>query len=32
LPRLSVSGHKGIANFLLKAATPYGGPRRLWER
>jgi peptidoglycan/xylan/chitin deacetylase (PgdA/CDA1 family) len=29
LPRLSVSGDKGVANVLLKAATPYGDVHRL---
>jgi peptidoglycan/xylan/chitin deacetylase (PgdA/CDA1 family) len=29
LPRLSVSGNKGVANLLLKAATPYGDLHRL---
>src|ERR1700730_12647386 len=29
LPRLSVSGNKGVANILLKAATPYGDLHRL---
>jgi peptidoglycan/xylan/chitin deacetylase (PgdA/CDA1 family) len=29
LPRLSVSGNKGVANVLLKAATPYGDLHRL---
>ena len=29
LPRLSVGGHKGMANFLLKAITPYGDVHRL---
>jgi peptidoglycan/xylan/chitin deacetylase (PgdA/CDA1 family) len=29
LPRLSVSGDKGVANVLLKAATPYGDLHRL---
>jgi peptidoglycan/xylan/chitin deacetylase (PgdA/CDA1 family) len=31
LPRLSVSGTKGVANVLLKAATPYGDMHRLWR-
>jgi peptidoglycan/xylan/chitin deacetylase (PgdA/CDA1 family) len=31
LPRLSVSGDKGVANVLLKAATPYGDVHRLWR-
>jgi peptidoglycan/xylan/chitin deacetylase (PgdA/CDA1 family) len=31
LPRLSVSGTKGVANVLLKAATPYGDLHRLWR-
>jgi peptidoglycan/xylan/chitin deacetylase (PgdA/CDA1 family) len=29
LPRLSVSGNKGVVNVLLKAATPYGDLHRL---
>ncbi len=29
LPRLSVGGHKGMANFLLKAMTPYGDVDRM---
>jgi peptidoglycan/xylan/chitin deacetylase (PgdA/CDA1 family) len=29
LPRLSVSGNKGVANVLLKAATPYGDVHHL---
>jgi peptidoglycan/xylan/chitin deacetylase (PgdA/CDA1 family) len=29
LPRLSVSGNKGVANVLLKAATPYGDLHRV---
>jgi hypothetical protein len=31
LPRLSVNGNKGVANVLLKAATPYGDLHRLWS-
>jgi peptidoglycan/xylan/chitin deacetylase (PgdA/CDA1 family) len=31
LPRLSISGNKGVANVLLKAATPYGDLHRLWS-
>jgi hypothetical protein len=29
LPRLSVSGNKGVGNVLLKAATPYGDLHRV---